>query len=431
MHSLFSPFRFLTWVVVISITSHLVQGQTDQAILLDHVRVLDVTTGALSEPQQILIRGNKIAEIGGNLNVDSSNTKVVDLGNRVAVPGLIDLHSHLLLHPYNEASWNDQVLKESLEHRVIRGTLHAKMNLDAGFTTIRELGTEGAAFADVAIRDAIDEGMIPGPRVFAATKALVTSGGYGPSGFDPRFVVPKGAQTADGVGEVRRATREQIAAGADWIKVYADYRRKSGDRSTPTFSLEELKAIVDEADSAGLKVSAHASTDAGIRRAVKAGVATIEHGYEASVETLALMRENNVVLCPTLAASEAMAKYSGWNPDKTDHPRITLAKQLMKNVKESGVTVACGSDVGVFTHGTNVRELELMFAYGMGAKQVLQSATNVAAIVLGKQDELGQVRPGFLADLVIVDKNPVEDLTTLRNPIIVIKNGKIYRDERH
>lgn len=292
------------------------------------------------------------------------------------------------------------------------------------------MGTEGAEFADVAIRDAIENGLIPGPRVFAVTRALVTSGGYGPSGFDPRFSLPKGAQTADGVGEVRRATRQQIAAGADWIKVYADYRRKSGDRSTPTFSLEELQAIVDEASSAGLNVSAHATTDAGIRRAVAAGVATIEHGYEASTETLELMRENDVVLCPTLAASEAMAIYSGWKPGQPDHPRIALARQLMKNAIESGVTVACGSDVGVFAHGQSARELELMFAYGMSAADVINAATFQAAKVLGKEDQLGVVAPSYLADLVVVERDPLKDVSALRKPLMVFKDGKIVFDRR-
>ena len=405
------------------------QHQPDD-LLLTNVRVLDVSRGKLGEPTRVYISGNRIQAIANDLVIDSGTVSKLDLGGRVVLPGLIDLHSHLLLHPYNEASWNDQVLKESLELRVIRGTIHARKNLAAGFTTIRDLGTEGAEFADVAIRDAINQGMIPGPRVFTATKALVTSGGYGPSGFDPRFSLPKGAQTADGVGGVRRATREQIAAGADWIKVYADYRRKSGDRSTPTFSLEELLAIVDEARSAGLDVSAHATTNAGIRRAVEAGVKTIEHGYEASVETLELMRDNQVILCPTLAASEAMAIYAGWKPGEPDDARISLAKQLMKNALKSGVTIACGSDVGVFAHGDSVRELELMFAYGMSASEVISSATMQAAKVLRKENELGRVAPGFLADLMIVESNPLEDVSGLRKPLIVIKDGRIAVDRR-
>ncbi len=401
-------------------------AQQATVVVLTNAHVVDAESGTVYGKTSLLIEGNLIKRIASldDLKVADS-AQVIDLDGQYVLPGLIDLHSHLLLHPYDEASWNDQVLRESLELRVIQGTIHARKNLEAGFTTIRDLGTEGAAFADVAIRDAVNQGMIPGPRIFAVTRALVTSGGYGPSGFDPRFVLPKGAQIADGVGGVRRATREQIAAGADWIKVYADYRRKTGDRSTPTFSLDELKAIVDEAKSAGLPVSAHATTNEGIRRAVEAGVQTIEHGYEASTETLKLMAKKGVVLCPTLAASEAMAIYGGWKRDQPDHARIKLAKQLMKNARASGVTIACGSDVGVFSHGDNVRELELMFAYGMSTAEVIRASTKTAAEVLRKGDELGQVAEGFLADLVVVEANPLDDLSTLRKPVLVIKDGVV------
>ena len=393
-------------------------------LLLKNVRVLDVESGEISEESDVRISGGEISEIGTSLE-SKENEESIDLSGKFLLPGLMDLHSHLLLHPYDEATWNDQVLKESLGLRTIRGTVHARKTLEAGFTTIRELGTEGAGFADVAIRDAINKGMIPGPRVLTATRALVTSGGYGPSGFDPRFNIPKGAQQADGVGEVRRATREQIAAGADWIKVYADYRRQSGGGSTPTFSEEELKAIVDEANSAGVPVSAHATTDKGIKRAVKAGVNTIEHGYQASPEALQLMKDSNVVLCPTLAASESMATYSGWDPSKADHQRVATAKQLMKNAIQSGVTIACGSDVGVFSHGDNARELELMFAYGMPIKDVIRSATSTAAKTIGRAEDLGQVKAGFIADLVVVEQNPVDELKTLRKPTVVIHAGKV------
>ena len=399
-------------------------------LLLKNVRVLDVESGEISEESDVRISGGEILEIGTSLS-SKEDEESIDLSGKFILPGLMDLHSHLLLHPYNEASWNDQVLKESLGLRTIRGTVHARKTLEAGFTTIRELGTEGAGFADVAIRDAINAGLIPGPRVLTATRALVTSGGYGPSGFDPRFNIPKGAQQADGVGEVRRATREQIAAGADWIKVYADYRRQAGGGSTPTFSEDELKAIVDEANSAGVPVSAHATTDKGIIRAVKAGVDTIEHGYQASPEALKLMKDSNVVLCPTLAASESMAIYSGWDPAETDHARVATAKQLMKNALQSGVTIACGSDVGVFSHGDNARELELMFAYGMPIKDVIRSATSTAAKTIGRAEDLGQVKAGFVADLIVVEQNPLDELKTLRKPSFVIQAGKVVFTGKH
>lgn len=395
------------------------------SVLLTNVRVLDVNRGTSSSPTRILVTGNRIEAIGNELTIAPGAGIELNLDGKFVLPGLMDLHSHLLLHPYSEASWNDQVLKESLEFRVIRGTINARKDLESGFTTLRDLGTEGAAFSDVAIRDAINQGMIPGPRVFAVTKALVITGGYGPMGFDPRFSLPKGAQLADGADGVRRATREQIAAGADWIKVYADYHRTDGSETTATFSLEELTAIVDEAKSAGLDVSAHATTNAGIRRAVEAGVATIEHAYEASPETLKLMREKNVILCPTLAAAEAMAIYAGWKPGEPDPDRISRSKQLMKDAIDSGVTIACGSDVGVFAHGDSARELELMYAYGMPTADVIRSATIGAARVLHKETELGLVAPGYLADLVVVDNNPLNEISALRKPLVVIKDGKI------
>ena len=417
---------FLWTLIAIFLTTSSSRGQESSPpyYLLTNARIFDVETGTLADSTRtILIAGNTIEDI--NSSSGASGVPSIDLGGRVVLPGLIDLHSHLLLHPYDEATWNDQVLKESLGLRTIRGTLAAKATLHAGFTTLRDLGTEGAEFADVAIRDAINQGLIPGPRIIVVTKALVTTGGYGPSGFDPRWRMPVGAQTADGVAECRKVTREQIAAGADWIKVYADYRRRPGDRSTPTFSQEELNAIVSEAKSAGVSVAAHATTDEGIRRSIKAGVKTIEHGYEASLATLQMMDDFGVVLCPTLTASESMARYNGWNPKNDPDPaRITTARILMKNALKSGVTIACGSDVGVFPHGDNVRELELLYAYGMTAEDVIRSATITAASVLD-QDRLGRIKPGMLADLIVVDENPVTDLATLKHPVVVIKDGKI------
>jgi imidazolonepropionase-like amidohydrolase len=263
-----------------------------------------------------------------------------------------------------------------------------------------------------------------------ATRALVATGCYGPSGFDPRWDVPKGAQVADGAVALRKAVREQIAAGADWVKVYADYRRRPGDASTPTFSQEELKAVVDEARSAGLPVASHAVTDEAIRRSVLAGVATIEHGTDASKAVLTLMREHNVVLCPTLAASEAIARYSGWTPGTPDHPRIAVSKGMFGRALESGVTIACGSDVGVFAHGDNARELELMVEYGMSTTRALQAATSTAAAALGRSSELGRLAKEYVADVVVLGGDPLESISNVRDPLVVIKGGKVVTNRR-
>jgi len=300
-------------------------------LILTGAKVLDINEGKYVEGLDVIIEGTRIVHVRrAERGTPRPDGREIDLSGLTLLPGLIDLHTHLLLHPYDEAPWNDQVLKESLELRTIRAVVAARTTVEAGFTTIRDLGTEGAGFADVALRDAIAQGMIPGPRVVATTRAIVATGCYGPgpSGFDPRWDLPKGAQTASGVDEVRRAVREQIAAGADWIKVYADYPRRDGDPPTATFSQEELNALVHESKTAGLPVAAHAMCDEGIRRAVLAGVDTIEHGYNASAETLALMKERGVVLCPTLAAAEAMARYGGWKPGQPDHKRISETKAM-------------------------------------------------------------------------------------------------------
>jgi imidazolonepropionase-like amidohydrolase len=401
-----------------------------EAILLTGAHVLDPQGERWLEDQSVFVAGGKISRIGPADQMRlADDVRYVDLQGAYLIPGLIDLHSHLLLHPYDETSWDDQVLRESLELRTVRAVAAAEATLRSGFTTLRDLGTEGAGYADVALRDAIEQGIVPGPRVLASTRAIVAHASYGPSGFDPRWKVPKGAQEANGVAGVRAVVREQIAAGADWIKVYADYRRRAGDPSTPTFSQEELDALVDEATSAGLPVSAHAVTSEGIRRAVLAGVRTIEHGYEASSEVLELMRERDVVLCPTLAASEAMAIYGGWEPGQDEPDRIRASREMFERALEAGVTIATGSDVGVFDHGDSAREVELMVAYGMPAADALRATTSVAAAVIDRGADLGRVAQGYVADLIAVRGDPLQDPSALRNPVFVMKGGIVARED--
>src|SRR5262249_27661667 len=247
------------------------------------------------------------------------DARTVKLPGLTLLPGLIDLHSHLLLHPYNEASWDDQVLKEPLALRVCRATNHARSGLLAGFTTMRDLGTEGAGYADVGLKQAIDQGIIPGPRILVVTRAIVATGSYAPRGFAPEVQVPQGAEEADGAA-LRRVVRDQIGRGADWIKVYADYPWGPGKEARPTFSEQELKIIVETAKSAGCPVAAHATSKEGMRRAALAGVETIEHGDEGDIEVFRLMANRGVALCPTLAASEAMSKYRGWKKGTDPEP---------------------------------------------------------------------------------------------------------------
>jgi imidazolonepropionase-like amidohydrolase len=398
-------------------------------LLLSGASVLDSAGARWLEGRDVLVEDGRIARIAaaGSFAAPAGAVRV-DLSGLHLIPGLIELHSHLLLHPYDETPWNDQVLHEMLEERVIRGVLHARATVEAGFTTVRDLGTEGAGYADVALRDAIARRWIAGPRVFAVTRAIVGTATYGPQGLDPRWAeAPRGAQEVTGAVEMRKAVRQQIAAGADWIKVYADYRRRPGAPSTPTLTEDELRAAVDEAKSAGLSVAAHAYTDEGIRRAVEAGVQTIEHGTEVSDATLALMKRKGVALVPTLAAGEAVARYGGWKPGEPEPARLKEERDFFARALRSGVTIANGSDVGVFSHGENAREPELMVAYGMKPAEALRAATVTAAAVLGKEKELGRIETGYLADLVAVDGDPLVDVQALARPAVVVAAGALVR----
>jgi imidazolonepropionase-like amidohydrolase len=398
-------------------------------IVLHGAHVLSPAGDAWLDGRDVLLVDGRITAIAAPAELRAPpDAQVLDVAGLHVVPGLIDLHTHLLLHPYDEASWDDQVLKESLELRTLRAAAAARATLEAGFTTIRDLGTEGAGYADVALRDAVARGITVGPHVVPVTRAIVATGCYGPSGFDPRWDVPQGAQEVTGADEMRRTVREQIAKGAEWIKVYADYGR-AGAPAAPTFTVEELRAAVDEAAAAGLRVAAHASTDAGIRRALEAGVASIEHGTAATPDTLRLMAEKGAVLCPTLAASEAMARYGGRKPGDPESPRMQQDRELIRSARAAGVTIACGSDAGVFAHGDNARELELLVACGLSPAEALRAATATAADVLRRTD-LGRIQPGARADLVVLRGDPLADVGALRGPLLVVQDGRVVADRR-
>lgn len=379
----------------------------------------------------ILVEGNKIASAGSvsTISVPAQAIKI-NYPNSTLLPGLIEGHSHLFLYPYNITDWDTQVLKETDSYRTVRATVQAKNTLMAGFTTARDLGTEGAGYSDVALKRAINEGIVPGPRLLVAGRAIVSTGSYGPKGYDYDQQIMFGAETADG-NDLIRVTRDQIGKGVDIVKVYADYRWGNHNETMPTFSLEELKLIVETAKSSGRPVVAHASTAEGMLRAILAGVETIEHGDGGTPEVYRLMKEKNISLCPTLAATESIGQYRGWKKGSSPEPEaIKKKKASFKLAIESGVTLLAGGDVGVFAHGENVLELELMVEYGLSPLATLTSATLVNAKAFHLEEQLGSLKKGLKADIIIVSGDPTKTISDLRKVKFVMKDGVIYRQEK-
>lgn len=420
------PFLFLI-ALLLCLGNNTFAQKKDNYILLKPDRVFDGEK--MQEGWQVLVKNDKIEAVGTIRDIPA-NTHIIELQGKTLLPGLIEGHSHLFLHPYNEVSWNDQVLKESRAERVARATVHANNTLMAGFTTARDLGTEGAGYDDVGLKQAIENGAVPGPRMLIATEAIVATGSYGPKALSYDIETPLGAAVADGKEGLTKEVRKQIGKGADLIKVYADYRWGLNGEAAPTFTLDELKTVVEVAANSGRPVVAHASTAEGMRRATLAGVSTIEHGDNATPEIYQLMKKHNVVLYPTLAAGDAIAQYQGWKkgsgaePDRIKNKRKSFAKALA-----SGVTIGMGGDAGVFKHGDNAREMEMMVDYGMKPVDVLKAATSVNADVFKISNKVGRIKAGLSADIIAVEDNPAIDISKIKKVSMVMKGGEIVKQQ--
>lgn len=397
-----------------------------QATLLRPDQVFDGVNPEAHTGWQVLVRGDRIEAAGPNLTVPA-DARVVDLPGMTLMPGMIEGHSHLFLHPYNETSWDDQVLHEPLALRTARATVSARLTLMAGFTTVRDLGTEGAGYADVGLKKAIDQGIIPGPRMLVATRAIVATGAYGPKGFEPGVEVPLGAEEADGDALVR-VVRSQIGAGADIVKLYADYRWGPGEPSRPTFSEAELRLAVEAAHSAGRLVAVHAGTAEGMRRAILAGADTLEHGDAGTPEIFRLMHDHGTALCPTLAATDAISRYRGWDGQEPAPENVLAKRRAFAAAMAADVTLCMGGDVGVFAHGINAREMALMVSAGLSPARTLIAATGGNARIFHIDDRVGAVKPGLLADLIAVPGDPTQDIAAVEAVHWVMKGGQVARD---
>jgi len=431
--------------VIVSITAAMMGAVTalvqqepakaSKATVIKAGRLIDTRGGRVLTDQHIVIEGERVVRVGpaGEVDVPAGADRI-DLSGATVLPGLIDAHTHVLLQgDITQADYDEQLLKESIPYRTIRATVAAKTALMNGFTAIRDLETEGAMYADADLKQAIHRGIIPGPRMFVSTRALSATGMYPLLGYSWELKVPEGVQVVDGPDEIRKAVREQVKHGADWIKFYCDrkYYLEDGKlRSKVNFTAEEITAIVDEAHRLDRRVAAHAMGRDGIMAALRAGADSIEHGDGLDDETIDLMVQKGVYWCPTIyvgvyvAEGRAAAGASVW---KT---MVDLERQAFGLAVKKGVKIAYGTDAGGYVWTENqAKEFAYMVRYGQTPMQAIQSATTVAAELLQAGKDLGAIEPGKFADLVAVSGNPLEKIDELEHVKFVMKGGKVVRDD--
>lgn len=400
-------------------------------VVIRAARLIDGRGGNVVAPAVVIVRGNRIESVGGAV---PAGAQIIDLGDMTLLPGLIDAHTHALLQgDITAEDYDKQLFRESLPYRALRATRALKIALDHGFTTIRDVETEGAMYTDVDLKRAINNGVIAGPRMVVSTRAMSVTGGYGPNGYSPEVTYPRGVQLVDGVENARKAVREQIGNGADWIKVYADrsyFVAKDGSLSSiPTFTLDEMKAIVDEAHRLRHKVAAHAMARPGLENALTAGVDSIEHGVAIPDELLDVMVAKGVYLCPTLTVTEYVA------PGRTAAGAPIWGKMLdyhrdsFRRAVKKGVKVALGTDAGGFAWDeiNQAKEFSYYTRFGMTPMQAILSGTRVAAELLDMGDRIGTIEGGKLADIVAVPGNPLDDITAMERVGFVMKDGAVVR----
>jgi imidazolonepropionase-like amidohydrolase len=396
-------------------------------------RLMDVRSGKMLADQIIVIRGERIERVGpaAEIRVPQGAT-VVDLSGATVLPGLIDAHTHIFLTGEDNGRYDEQLLKESWQYRTIEAVVNARKDLEAGFTTMRDLETEGAMYSDVDVRNAIDRGLVPGPRLQVVTRAISTTGGYPLEGYSSEVTVPSGVQIADSPEEARKAVREQIKYGADLIKIYGTHRfhfAPDGKMiSVPTFTVDEIRAIADEAHREGEKVACHAYGDPGLQNCLDGGVDSIEHGLDLNDTNIHTMLLKGVYLVATLYPYELIdqddRKLSGGKSSRASIHAVSFRKAV-----DAGVKIAFGTDAGPFPHGTQAKEFEYMTRYGMSPLQAIESATLEAANLMGWMDRVGAIEAGKYADLVAVEGNPLNDITELERVKFVMKGGTVVRND--